>query len=461
MRRRSAPAARWSRRTIRISPPNGGRRISIGASSSPAICYFELPWGPNRRWLTNGGVVAAIVGEWSAQFTLTLQSGTPLTARVLGAATDLLRGVNGSLRADYDGGPIPLADPTVDEFFDVTAFSQPAPGQFGDAARNSIVGPGSRQLNALFQRDIRLGDTRSLTLQVNALNLLDTVQWAAVDTNVNSSTFGQVISAQADADDDDHGAGEVLIVRRRLALVVVCGLAASAALAARQPAAPQAPPRFRSSVDLVLVDVIVRDRNGAPVRDLKADDFELFEDGVRQQILSFAREEIDVDAPQPVPTASTLTALAAQPRTATASAPAPAAPAAETPAHPLTSEEVAGHRLLVLVFDTSSMQPEDVQSAIDSAAKWVDTDMSPADLVAVAAINSSLQVLTDFTSSKARMHAVLSPVRGDRRHGVLVGRLEHGARPTKPASRPRATRRRSTSARRSSTRSTTTCACAR
>jgi len=31
---------------------------------------------------------------------------------------------------------------------------------------------------------------------VNALNLLNTVQWAAVDTNVNSHTFGQVISAR-------------------------------------------------------------------------------------------------------------------------------------------------------------------------------------------------------------------------------------------------------------------------
>ena len=41
----------------------------------------------------NGGLLAALLGEWSAQFSLTLQSGTPLTARVLGAATDLFRGV--------------------------------------------------------------------------------------------------------------------------------------------------------------------------------------------------------------------------------------------------------------------------------------------------------------------------------------------------------------------------------
>jgi hypothetical protein len=84
----------------------------------------------------------------------------------------------------------------VDEFFNTTAFSIPAPGEYGDSSRNMITGPGARQLNALFQRDLRLSPNRSLTLQVNAQNLLDTVQWAAVDTNINSRTFGFVQSAR-------------------------------------------------------------------------------------------------------------------------------------------------------------------------------------------------------------------------------------------------------------------------
>ena len=158
--------------------------------------YVELPWGPNRRWLNNGGTLAQLFGEWSAQFNLIWQTGTPLTARVLGAASDLLRGVNGSLRANYNGTPIELSDPTVDEFFNITAFSTPSPGQFGTSTRDMIVGPGSHQLNALFQRDLRIGGNRAMTLQVNALNLLNTVQWAAVDTNFNSPTFGQVIAAR-------------------------------------------------------------------------------------------------------------------------------------------------------------------------------------------------------------------------------------------------------------------------
>jgi VWFA-related protein len=90
----------------------------------------------------------------------------------------------------------------------------------------------------------------------------------------------------------------------------------------------------------------------------------------------------------------------------TAPASTPAAPPAASNA-PLTSEDVAGHRLLTLLFDTSSMQPEDVQKATDQAIKWVDEKMSPADLVAVATIGSSLQVLSDFTGAKEQVRSVL------------------------------------------------------
>jgi VWFA-related protein len=190
---------------------------------------------------------------------------------------------------------------------------------------------------------------------------------------------------------------------------------ASAVLAGWQGTPQPARPLFRSGVDLVLVDVVVRDRSGAFVRGLTADDFELLENGVRQQIVTFAVEEITSNA-APVETAATLGRLKAAPTTAAPATAAPTTPAPATAAtptptetpRPLTSEDVAGHRLLTLVFDTSSMQPEDVQKAIDSAAEWVDDRMTSADLVAVASIGSGLNVLTDFTSDKERVRTVLS-----------------------------------------------------
>ena len=59
-----------------------------------------------------------------------------------------------------------------------------------------------------------------------------------------------------------------------------------------QQATPAAPPVFRSGVNIVLVDVVVRDKKGAQVANLTSNDFQLFEDGKPQQILTFSYEEI-------------------------------------------------------------------------------------------------------------------------------------------------------------------------
>jgi len=117
---------------------------------------FELPFGANRRWLHDGGPWAAALSGWSLSTSFTAQSGTPFTARILAAASDVARGTNGTLRADYIGVPVALDSPTLQRFFNTGAFVIPAPGTFGNAGRNTIIGPGQAQLNASLGRDVRL-----------------------------------------------------------------------------------------------------------------------------------------------------------------------------------------------------------------------------------------------------------------------------------------------------------------
>jgi hypothetical protein len=154
----------------------------------------ELPWGRGRQWLNEGGWLAALVGDWSVAANLTVQSGSPLTPRCSSCASDVARGVGGTLRANYTGDPIQLDNPTIDQFFNTAAFTVPSPGTFGNAPRNIIIGPGSRQLNAQISRDVLFGGNRGLTITVNATNLMNLVNYSGVDTNVNSPTFGQVLS---------------------------------------------------------------------------------------------------------------------------------------------------------------------------------------------------------------------------------------------------------------------------
>lgn len=96
-------------------------------------------------------------------------------------------------------------------------------------------------------------------------------------------------------------------LRRPAALVVLCTLLTGAiyldakAPADGTPAQQPAPssdstPVFRSSIDAIQVDVVATDKEGRPVTDLKATDFEVFENGKPQEITTFARIEMPAEA---------------------------------------------------------------------------------------------------------------------------------------------------------------------
>ena len=156
---------------------------------------IELPFGTNKRWFNSGGAAAAL-GNWTVNGNAALASGTPFTARVLGSIADVSRGVNGTLRANYNGQPIGVGDPTSALFFNTAAFSVPAPGTFGNAGRNTIIGPGTSSMNLGLTKNITFDQTRGLSIQLLASNVFNTVQFASIDTIVNSPTFGQVTAVR-------------------------------------------------------------------------------------------------------------------------------------------------------------------------------------------------------------------------------------------------------------------------
>ena len=157
---------------------------------------MEFPFGEDRRWLNGGGLLAALAGGWSLTAGITAQSGTPFTARIVGSPTEVARGTSGTLRADVTGAPVELDHPTLLRYFNTDAFAVPVPGAFGTAGRNTIIGPGSRQLDARLTRVIRVGSTQAMSLTLTANNLLNTVQYAAIDAVVTSPTFGEVVAVR-------------------------------------------------------------------------------------------------------------------------------------------------------------------------------------------------------------------------------------------------------------------------
>jgi VWFA-related protein len=164
-----------------------------------------------------------------------------------------------------------------------------------------------------------------------------------------------------------------------LVLVLLCGVLPS-----------QQQPEFVLHVesDLVLVNVTVRDKNGKFVEGLKPEDFTILEDNKPQKIVSFDVENVDAIQVPDVAQAKPLPEPAS-------GQPSPAPPPAST------ANQFKDRRLIVLFFDLSAMEPDEIDHAVTSAEHYVDTQMAPADLVSIVSLGSSLLVNQDFTTDHA------------------------------------------------------------
>ena len=158
----------------------------------------------------------------------------------------------------------------------------------------------------------------------------------------------------------------------------------------RKPDMPQTP--IRVTTELVLVNVVARDKSGNPIRDLKQEDFTLYEAGKKQQIATFDFEnvgQLEASAGPAISGAAPGTLLHSGKKT------------------PPTLD-ARDRRLIVLFFDFSAMQPEEIDRALDGAKKFVATRMQPADLVALVSLATNMRVDLDFTDDRDKLSAALS-----------------------------------------------------
>ena len=145
----------------------------------------------------------------------------------------------------------------------------------------------------------------------------------------------------------------------------------------QNPPQPDAQTAYTMKVnsDLVLTNVVVRDKKtGEVVRGLTAGDFQIMENGKPQKIISFDFQSVDQAAPL---------------NEATINGKAPTTIMGSMNRQG-TSEQLRNHRLIVMFFDITSMQPEDLERAQDAARNYINKQMHPADLVAVVSLDQSL-----------------------------------------------------------------------
>ena len=134
----------------------------------------------------------ALYKEWTIGTTITAASGTPLTPNVIAAVSGT--GSTGSIRPDYTGAPLYSGAPGL--ALDPAAFVAPF-GHWGNAGRDSIIGPSKFSLNASMGRTLRLTDRFNLDIRIDSTNALNHVTYPSWNTTINSAQFGLPMSANA------------------------------------------------------------------------------------------------------------------------------------------------------------------------------------------------------------------------------------------------------------------------
>jgi hypothetical protein len=153
----------------------------------------ELPFGSGRRWLSKGGLAAAVLGGWQLSGLFTWETGRFFEV-TLPDATPL--GVTTSLwRPDLVGNPYP-ADQGVDHWLDKSAFAMPqnADGslRFGNLGRNSLRGPGAYNLDLGLMRQLDLGGDKRLQLRWEVFNVMNHPSYGFPVSNLLSPDFGRI-----------------------------------------------------------------------------------------------------------------------------------------------------------------------------------------------------------------------------------------------------------------------------
>jgi len=153
-----------------------------------------------------------------------------------------------------------------------------------------------------------------------------------------------------------------------------------------------------NKTNIVLTNVVVRDKKtGALVKDLKAGDFTILEDKKPQRVSSFDYQNVDQAA------------VLAEKNTVVGKASIADLLERNLAATPA---QLRDHRLMVVFFDLSSMQDEDIDRAVDAAENYVNKQMQPADLVALVSLSTGLTMDQDFTSDKAALLKGLAKYNG-------------------------------------------------
>jgi hypothetical protein len=150
------------------------------------IGAYELPVGKGKIYLSNANTALdALLGGWRLSGTFIAQTGNPFTVSV-SKNLSYAQGGETWYPNVVPGQTAKLSNPTIADWFNTAAFVAPTPGTFGNAARNSLYGPGLTDLNLSLGKTFHWRERFALTIRGDFINVLNHPSFGAPNSDVTA-----------------------------------------------------------------------------------------------------------------------------------------------------------------------------------------------------------------------------------------------------------------------------------
>ena len=181
-----------------VTPASGGDYAYQRALASYNIpqnltlsAGYQLPFGKGRAFLANAnGFVNAVLGGWQMQGIMTLHSGLPFTPTISRDVSNT--GIGGQLPIRIASGK--LANPTIADWFDKTAFTVPANYTYGNSGSYILRADRFKNLDFSVFKQFQASERMRIEFRAEAFNLTNSPTFNPPGTNIDTSSGGVVTS---------------------------------------------------------------------------------------------------------------------------------------------------------------------------------------------------------------------------------------------------------------------------
>jgi len=179
-----------------------------------SYAVYQLPFGKGRTFLSSPNrLVDALIGGWQISPVWTMYSGQFLTPQWTGsdptgtAYTTSATPASVTIRPSQIGNPnLPSDQRSVTHWFDASAFTAPALGYFGSAARGTIKGPGLVVVDLGLSKYFSITERLRVRTEASATNLPNHPNWSNPGVNISTpSSVGVITSVGGVAAYDQPG----------------------------------------------------------------------------------------------------------------------------------------------------------------------------------------------------------------------------------------------------------------